>query len=357
MPLSIEDLLDVEYEKENFRLRRRRLKDLSLLESLPHDSSLRISGRSEADFWQRLNQKPCFRRYVPGTLSSKKTIFYIPNHAVLYETAATDNFCRYLATQQACQVIALYPGLAPEHSHADIIKELKTMIDTFVRVGQKFGVDADNIELVGHGIGATQALLLVGCTLMTYKFSQLRLISPIVDFRVDENSVASRYSDHDIDKRYLKWLRTVYFNHDEDLNLAKHSPILFFDQNLLRLPETVVVHGSTDFFKPDACHFYDAMKMACANERGKGCHIIEVKGGHLDLWHDNEYIKDAVAALYSQPRQANTASADSSDDNTQVALGRELTDDTRFFQRKAMSSFDVTYDNHQPEVGVFELEL
>jgi acetyl esterase/lipase len=360
--MAFEELLEHTYQGQDFKAYRQALRALEPLKSASELADCQSVPMNETEFWDRLEanndsddpaqlyQSPCYRRYMAKRYHSKKTIFYVPSSGIAYETAITDYVCSYVAAQHQCQVIALYPRLAPEHSPETIRHDIESMFRHCIDKSPQMGIEPYNIEFMGHGFGALQCLQLAATHQLRATIQKLWLIDPILTFNPDAYAGTS----------YLSWAFRHYFCQDKPQDNALEEPIHFSRERRRRLPYICCAVASQGENESYAKPFLEELKRNEVPSR-----MVSHQHSNEGLLEgDEEALSQIVDVLFSRPRAVEHLQAQqqrSLPAAAAVAVSPRYSapavsrSDDSFFLRRNDSL--PSEREHPRQVGVFDLEL
>jgi acetyl esterase len=209
------------------------------------------------------------RIYTPAGAASGPVpalVFFHGGAGVFCGLDTHDGFCRLLAAESGCRVIATGYRLAPEHPFPAAIDDAAAATAWVLAHVDALGVDPARIGVAGDSAGATLAAVVCqqaqrsAGTAAVHPIALQVLVCPVTDPGRDSPSRRAFGQGHFFDMATLDWALRHYLPAGVDVSDERVSPLRTAD--LCGLPPAVIHTAEFDPFRDDGEAYAAALERA-----------------------------------------------------------------------------------------------
>ena len=157
-----------------------------------------------------------------------------------------DSFCRGLANDAKCAVMAVDYRLAPEHKFPAAADDAEAAVIWMVSEGVRFGLDPSRVAVAGDSAGGNLAAVaaLASCHTGAPKLRLQVLIYACLDLRLGHDSHRRVGEGYTLTASTMRWFRDLYLVRTEDAQSWRASPLRRDD--LAGVAPAFIVTGGCD---------------------------------------------------------------------------------------------------------------
>lgn len=163
-----------------------------------------------------------FRHYRPATGIRLPVIFFFHGGGFVWGSIEThDGICRRMAAQTGAAVVSVGYRLAPEAPYPAAVEDGAAVIDHFLEVPEKHGVDVHRFALCGDSAGGNIAISL--CARMVSESRapiHLALVYPAIDPSCDSASQHELADGPLLTRAAMQWFWSCYLGTERPADLA-----------------------------------------------------------------------------------------------------------------------------------------
>jgi acetyl esterase len=157
-----------------------------------------------------------------------------------------DSFCRGLANDAKCAVVAVDYRLAPEHKFPAAVDDAEAAITWVAIEGVRFGLDPSRIAVAGDSAGGNLAAVaaLASRRAGAPKLRLQVLIYASLDLGLDHDSHRRVGEGYTLTASAMRWFRDMYLVRPEDAQSSRASPLR--QDDLAGVAPAFIVVGGCD---------------------------------------------------------------------------------------------------------------
>jgi acetyl esterase len=157
-----------------------------------------------------------------------------------------DAFCRGLANDAKCAVVAVDYRLAPEHKFPSAVDDAEAAVAWLSIAGERFGLDPSRIAVAGDSAGGNLAAVaaLASCQAGASRIRLQVLIYASLDLRLGHDSYRRVGEGYTLTTSAMRWFRDMYLLRPEDAQSWRASPLR--REDLAGVAPAYIVAGGCD---------------------------------------------------------------------------------------------------------------
>ena len=221
-------------------------------------------GRSQTDYADhrvRIRQlRSNLRLYTPANQSCKLRPILLYLHGggwCLGSINSCSRYCTELCSSADILIAALDYRLAPEHPYPSALKDINQAIDYLITHAQDIGADTTFFSIGGDSSGGNLAI--VSSLQTSHAIHSLILYYPVTNVLPPYESSWHKYAcGYACDAEIMEAFIDAYIPY-EQRNLPTVSPILLPDDEISRLPPTLIVAAERDVLYDQGVKFAERL--------------------------------------------------------------------------------------------------
>lgn len=187
---------------------------------------------------------PC-RLYRPSANTDLGLlVFFHGGGWVIGDLNSHDGVCRSLANKSGHAVLSVDYRLAPEHKFPAAFDDCVAAVKWAFEHSKALGIDNSRMAVGGDSAGGNLAAAVALAEVVPLKFQML--IYPAVDMRMESPSISENANAPILTKAVMAWFVAHYINGDADKANISASPMLASDEQLKKMPPTIVITAQFD---------------------------------------------------------------------------------------------------------------
>lgn len=187
---------------------------------------------------------PC-RLYRPSANTDLGLlVFFHGGGWVIGDLNSHDGVCRSLANKSGHAVLSVDYRLAPEHKFPAAFNDCAAALKWAFEHAKALGIDNSRMAVGGDSAGGNLAAAVALAEVVPLKFQML--IYPAVDMRMESPSISENANAPILTKAVMAWFVAHYINGDADKANISASPMLASDEQLKKMPPTIVITAQFD---------------------------------------------------------------------------------------------------------------
>jgi len=169
-------------------------------------------------------------RLYRGTAAPRDTApvvaFFHGGGWVLGDLESHDSFCRWLANDARCAVLAVDYRLAPEHKFPAAADDAEAAVSWLAAEGVALGIDPSRVAVAGDSAGGNLAAVAAIAARESGRTLRLQvLVYPALDLAMTHDSHRRAGEGYTLTASAMRWFRDLYLARPEDVASWRASPL------------------------------------------------------------------------------------------------------------------------------------